>query len=206
MFIFPPAPSLEAALTADEWISGKTSAPKVIDLETRSTTIYESAISSAPPAAATAPEPVKKEEPKPAVKQSSVTEKTGKLPDMRDLEIKQDDPDSDEEITEAKKRAPSTGGFDDDEEEVADKKSVEKSMGEPAEKPVEKSTEESAASVETDNAKPEEPTATTFAEVSPVTGSSSFPSSEDNADNTKEVSTWKRFTCSCQSGTDVPLR
>lgn len=59
------------------------------------------------------------------VKQSSITEKTGKLPDMRDLEIKQDDPDSDEEITEAKKRAPSTGGFDDD-DEVVEKKSVDK--------------------------------------------------------------------------------
>lgn len=171
-------------MTADEWISGKTSPPKVIDLETRSATTYESAkASAAPAAAAPSPEPVKKEEPKPAVRQSSLTEKTGKLPDMRDLEIKQDDPDSDEEITEAKKRAPSTGGFDDDEDDVIEKKSVEKSQ-----EPVEKSIEEPAVSGEADMPKPEEPTAIMSAAVSPVTGSPSVPTSEGNTDLTKEVS------------------
>lgn len=114
------------------------------------------------------------------VKQSSLTEKTGKLPDMRDLEIKQDDPDSDEEITEAKKRAPSTGGFDDD-EEIAEKKPLEKSVETPVEEPV--------VSGEADTAKPVEPTSTMSAAVTPVTGSSSFPSSEGNTDHTKEVST-----------------
>lgn len=80
---------------------------------------------------------------------------TGKLPNMQDLEIKQDEPDSDEEITEAKKRAPSTGGFDDDDEVVAAKpveKTVEdvkpSSSPEPKEvkeEPVSKEVKEEAA-------------------------------------------------------------
>ncbi|GHJ89738.1 hypothetical protein NliqN6_6140 [Naganishia liquefaciens] len=134
--IFPPAPSLEAALTAEEWLSGKTSAPKVIDLETKATTTYDGPKSTAPAASTPTPAPAPKEEPKPApVKQSSVTEMTGKLPNMRDLEIKQDDPDSDEEITEAKKRAPSTGGFDDDDDEVVKPKPAEKASAETTPEP-----------------------------------------------------------------------
>lgn len=151
--IFPPAPSMEAALTADEWFSGKTSPPKVIDLKTKAITSHNGPRSSSPPASSTTP--AVKEEPKPApVKQTSITEKTGKLPDLRDLEIKQDDPDSDEEITEAKKRAPSTGGFDDDEDFV-DVKPVEKTKEETApaepeavkaEEPVKAEVKEEAAS------------------------------------------------------------
>jgi hypothetical protein len=102
----------------------------VIDLETKASTTYDGPKSSATPTPAPAPTPAVKEEPKPVpVKQTSVTEMTGKLPNMQDLEIKQDDPDSDEEITEAKKRAPSTGGFDDD-DEVVEAKPVEKTVEE----------------------------------------------------------------------------
>ncbi|KAJ9090660.1 hypothetical protein QFC19_009521 [Naganishia cerealis] len=176
--IFPPAPSQEAALTADEWVSGKTSAPKVIDLETRSTTTYDGPKAVGTSTPASVPEPVKKEEPKPAVAQSSFTEKTGKLPDMRDLEIKQDDPDSDEEITEAKKRAPSAGGFDDDDDEV-----VEKKLGEePAEKPA------GGGGLEIVMPEmPEEPISIASSPVTPLNDSPPPSSNEDSREYAKEL-------------------
>lgn len=167
--IFPPAPSMEAALTADEWFSGKTSPPKVIDLKTKAITSHNGPRSSSPPASSTTP--AVKEEPKPApVKQTSITEKTGKLPDLRDLEIKQDDPDSDEEITEAKKRAPSAGGFDDDEDFVDVK-------------PVEKTREETSAA-ESEIVKADEPVKEDAASGSQVEAAS--PATLDQS-STKEV-------------------
>jgi coronin-1B/1C/6 len=178
--IFPPAPSLEAALTADEWVSGKTSPPKVIDLKTKAITSYDGPKTASPPAASTPPAP--KEEPKPApVKQSSITEKTGKLPDLRDLEIKQDDPDSDEEITEAKKRAPSTGGFD-DEEEVAEAKPAEKAVevSSPAAEPESVKAEESVKTEPKQEAPP-------VTKLEPPKDEASTPAVQDNQSSAKEV-------------------
>lgn len=171
---------MEAALTADEWISGKTSPPKVIDLKTKAITSYDGPKTTSQPASSTPP--AAKEEPKPApVKQTSITEKTGKLPDLRDLEIKQDDPDSDEEITEAKKRAPSTGGFDDDEDFV-DVKPVEKAEEETAsavkaEEPVKSELKEQAAPVSKDEpASPAAPDQSRAKEVGlPLERSSDIP-------------------------------
>lgn len=87
--IFPPANSIEPALSASDFFAGKTARPKVIDLETRAVSTSEGPIPSAPsgtatPAAApslppsetakskSAPAdyaPPTKEEPKPAAKQ-----------------------------------------------------------------------------------------------------------------------------------------
>lgn len=122
--IFPPALSKDAALTADEFFAGKTATPKFVDLENGSATAAPTPAAatngsaatgtSTPPAAAAKSEP--KAVPTPKASTTSINERTGSLPSMKDMEIKQDDPDSDEEITEAKRRAPAgDDDFDDDE-------------------------------------------------------------------------------------------
>lgn len=53
--IFPPAPSIEAALSASEWFGGKNARPKVIDLETRAVSASSAPIAT-PTRSATAPQ------------------------------------------------------------------------------------------------------------------------------------------------------
>jgi len=130
--IFPPAPGLEPAFSAKEWVDGKTGPPKLIDLESRATAAYQppaqpekkastsedtparSSSTSSTPAPTPAPAAVdySKDTPVPSATAIPETVKTPTEFNPRNLEIKQDDPDSDdEEMTEAKKRAPT----DDDE-------------------------------------------------------------------------------------------
>lgn len=149
----------------------------VIDLETKATTTYDGPKSSAPAVSTPTPAPAVKEEPRPApVKQTSVTEMTGKLPNMQDLEIKQDDPDSDEEITEAKKRAPSTGGFDDDDDFVKSK-------------PAEKAAEETRLSPAPEAATTSEPVSKDIKEeATPASDVATPPITQNNQSGAKEVS------------------
>ena len=150
----------------------------MIDLETKATTTYDGPRSSAPAVSTPTPAPAVKEESKPApVKQTSVTEMTGKLPNMQDLEIKQDDPDSDEEITEAKKRAPSTGGFDDDDDFVKSK-------------PAEKATAESSRlSPAPEAATISEPVSKDIKEEAiPASDVATPPTTQDNQSGVQEVS------------------
>jgi len=55
--IFPPAPSLEAPLTAAEYFAGKTAKPKLVDLESGSVSDNKTPITTAPVSAA-APSPI----------------------------------------------------------------------------------------------------------------------------------------------------
>jgi coronin-1B/1C/6 len=55
--IYPPAPSLEAPLTAGEYFAGKTAKPKLVDLESGSVTENKTPITAVPLAAA-APSPI----------------------------------------------------------------------------------------------------------------------------------------------------
>ena len=148
--IFPPAPGLEPAFSAKEWVDGKTGPPKLIDLESRATAAYQppaqpekktstsedapvrSSSSSSTPAATPTPAAVEysKDTPVPSATAIPETVKTPTEFDPRNLEIKQDDPDSDdEEMTEAKKRAPT----DDDEfADEAEPSVVDVSGGGPA--------------------------------------------------------------------------
>ncbi|WOO82822.1 Coronin-like protein crn1 [Vanrija pseudolonga] len=80
--IFPPANSIEPALTAAEWLSGKTARPKVVDLETQATSVNNTPIRAAASKAATpaaapspSPSPAPKEEPKAAPKAEPETPK-----------------------------------------------------------------------------------------------------------------------------------
>lgn len=55
--IFPPANSIEPALTASQYFSGKTARPKVIDLETHTISSYSAPVPAAPVAEARGSEP-----------------------------------------------------------------------------------------------------------------------------------------------------
>lgn len=119
--IFPPALSKDPALSADEFFAGKTASPKLVDLENGSATTAApstpngAATATTPPAASSAAvKSETKSEPATKAPSSSYNERSGSLPSMKDMEIKQDDPDSDEEITEAKRRAPAEDDFDEE--------------------------------------------------------------------------------------------
>lgn len=127
--IFPPAPSQEPTFSSAEWQDGKTGPPKVVDLESKTSTEYQ----GPPPSSSAVATPVKADKPVKTEKQSSSPSPTtpntaqpsslttnnndNKPFNPQNLEIEQDDPDSDEELTEAKKRAPPTDdgedGFED---------------------------------------------------------------------------------------------
>lgn len=125
--IFPPAFSKEPSLSAADWLAGKTPEPKMVDLEsgavetlrahiTKSQSLPNPAPASfsiSTPATAPVPAPVPAHAPMEEKKPVS-NEREGSLPSLKDIEIKQDDPDSDEEITDAKKRAPDDDDFEDD--------------------------------------------------------------------------------------------
>jgi hypothetical protein len=130
---------MEPAFTPQEWLDGKKGPPKFIDMESRASAAYtapaqkeetkkETVVTPSPPAAqkeqkkeevspARTPSPIHATEYSKDVPMPSATEipETVYSPtkdfDPKDLEIKQDDPESDEEETEAKRRAPADDDF-----------------------------------------------------------------------------------------------
>jgi coronin-1B/1C/6 len=108
--IFPPANSIEPALTSSEWLSGKTANPKLVDLETQAITTSSTPISAPPkphhapeksqsaPPSYQAPKEVKNEP-----KLAAVTEPEPE-PEAGGMEIEQKDEESEEEaVPEPKK-------------------------------------------------------------------------------------------------------
>ncbi|WWD22902.1 hypothetical protein CI109_107397 [Kwoniella shandongensis] len=118
--IFPPATSIEPALTASEFFDGKTARPKLVDLETRAITTSSAPIpaaqhaepsksKSAPagytapsaptpapaPAATPSPPPAVKEEPKPTP--AAVAKELDSVPEVTAKALEIEQPDSEDE-------------------------------------------------------------------------------------------------------------
>lgn len=120
--IFPPAVGLRPAVSAKEWLDGKTALPAKIDLESvyEGTAPKEVAADYQPPAPVVAPkvEPKKeepKEEPKPVVRapppsvsdqKSSIAAMANKFQDDEEEEPKQEEPSSFDEEVKPAQRAP----------------------------------------------------------------------------------------------------
>ncbi|KAM6488138.1 hypothetical protein HDV62DRAFT_13971 [Trichoderma sp. SZMC 28011] len=120
--IFPPAVGLRPAVSAKEWLDGKTGLPAKIDLESvyEGTAPKEVAADYQPPAPVVAPkvEPKKeepKEEPKPVVRapppsvsdqKSSIAAMANKFQDDEEEEPKQEEPSSFDEEVKPAQRAP----------------------------------------------------------------------------------------------------
>ncbi|KAL7909536.1 hypothetical protein GGI35DRAFT_385604 [Trichoderma velutinum] len=120
--IFPPAVGLRPAVSAKEWLDGKTGLPAKIDLESiyEGTAPKEVAADYQPPAAPVAPkvEPKKeepKEEPKPVVRapppsvsdqKSSIAAMANKFQDDEEEEPKKEEPSSFDEEVKPAQRAP----------------------------------------------------------------------------------------------------
>ncbi|KAL6791897.1 hypothetical protein J3E68DRAFT_55842 [Trichoderma sp. SZMC 28012] len=120
--IFPPAVGLRPAVSAKEWLDGKTGLPAKIDLESvyEGTAPKEVAADYQPPAPVVAPkvEPKKeepKEEPKPVVRapppsvsdqKSSIAAMANKFQDDDEEEPKQEEPSSFDEEVKPAQRAP----------------------------------------------------------------------------------------------------
>ncbi|KAH0527987.1 hypothetical protein TsFJ059_002903 [Trichoderma semiorbis] len=120
--IFPPAVGLRPAVSAKEWLDGKTGLPAKIDLESvyEGTAPKEVAADYQPPAPVVAPkvEPKKeepKEEPKPVVRapppsvsdqKSSIAAMANKFQDDEEEEPKQEEPSSFDEEVKPVQRAP----------------------------------------------------------------------------------------------------
>ncbi|KAL6811021.1 hypothetical protein GGI42DRAFT_205846 [Trichoderma sp. SZMC 28013] len=120
--IFPPAVGLRPAVSAKEWLDGKTGLPAKIDLESvyEGTAPKEVAADYQPPAAPVTPkvEPKKeepKEEPKPVVRapppsvsdqKSSIAAMANKFQDDEEEEPKQEEPSSFDEEVKPAQRAP----------------------------------------------------------------------------------------------------
>ncbi|ORY30791.1 hypothetical protein BCR39DRAFT_528339 [Naematelia encephala] len=90
--IFPPANSIEPALTSSEWFGGKTARPKLIDLETHAVSTSDAPIPAtptpAPPKPKEEPKPVPKEEPKEEPKSIPKEEpKPEPVPELRETPI-----------------------------------------------------------------------------------------------------------------------
>lgn len=117
--IYPPANSIEPALSAADWFGGKTARPNLVDLETKATSANKAPISATPtptktssapspvPAAAARkeepkPEPKKEEvkkpeEPKPAPKKEEPTPEPKEQPQQSARSLEKDVPESDSE-------------------------------------------------------------------------------------------------------------